>query len=464
MPEQQSPRVVTAVLIGAAFLAGVDLFIVNVAFDQIGADFPGTDLAELSWILNAYAVVYAALLVPMGRLADRMGQKRGFVAGMSLFVLASLACGFAPGIWWLVAFRAVQAVGAAAMTPASLGLLLAALPPERRAPAARLWALTGAVAAALGPAVGGGLVQLSWQWAFWINLPVGLLLVAGALRFVPDVRHREDVPFPDLVGAGLLATTVGAVVLALVQGEDWGWTSARILGALAVALVAAGAFARRTVRHPSPVVPPALLAVPGFRWASLTTLVFNIGFAAALLAAILWLQQAWEYGSLQTGLAIALGPLAVPLTSVLAHRLLPTVRPGPMVVAGALVFAVSALWQAWALSTTPAYLTAFLPAWLLGGVGVGLAMPNLLAAATASLQPGQAATGSGVVTMSRQVGMALGVTLLVAVLGGAADLEAGFTQAWYAVAAGMVLTVLLALRMSAVETAGRGTTAPVSTG
>ena len=113
----QSQRIVTAVLIGAAFLAGVDLFIVNVAFDQIGHDFAGTELSELSWILNAYAVVYAALLVPMGRLADRAGQKRGFVAGMALFIAASLACGFAPGIWWLVAFRVLQAVGAAAMTP-----------------------------------------------------------------------------------------------------------------------------------------------------------------------------------------------------------------------------------------------------------------------------------------------------------------------------------------------------------
>src|SRR5688500_4582379 len=112
----QSQRVVTTVLIGAAFLAGIDLFIVNVAFDQIGQDFASAELTQLSWILNAYAVVYAALLVPMGRLADRVGQKRGFIAGMILFIAASVACGFAPGIWWLVGFRVLQAIGAAAMT------------------------------------------------------------------------------------------------------------------------------------------------------------------------------------------------------------------------------------------------------------------------------------------------------------------------------------------------------------
>lgn len=455
----RSPRIATVVLVGAAFLAGVDLFIVNVAFDQIGEDFAGATLADLSWVLTAYAVVYAALLVPMGRLADRVGRRRGFVGGMAVFVLASLACGFAPGIWWLVAFRAVQAAGAAAMTPASLGLLLAALPPERRAPAARLWALTGAVAAALGPALGGGLVQLSWQWAFWINLPVGLLLVAGALRHVPDVRPDERTPLPDLLGALLLVVAVGALVLAVTQGPEWGWSSTGGLATGAVALVAAAGFARRSARHPQPVVDPELLAVPGFRIASLATLVFNVGFAAALLAAILWLQQAWGYAALQTGLAIALGPLAVPVTSVLAHRLLPRAQPAHLIVAGSLVFAASALWQAVALTPTPAYLTQFLPAWILGGVGVGLAMPNLLAAATSALPSAQASTGGGVVTMARQVGLALGVTALVTTLGTAADPEAGFTRAWLAVSLGMVATAVIALRM--LTPTGRPTPEPV---
>jgi EmrB/QacA subfamily drug resistance transporter len=447
-----SQRIVTAVLVGSAFLAGVDLFIVNVAFDQIGHDFAGTELSELSWILNAYAVVYAALLVPMGRLADRVGQKRGFVAGMAVFIAASLACGFAPGIWWLVAFRVVQAVGAAAMTPASLGLLLAAVAPERRAPAARLWATTGAVAAALGPALGGGLVQLSWHWAFWINLPVGLLLLFGALRYVPDVRFNRGTPMPDLAGALLLILAVGGLVLGLVQAGDWGWTSTRVLGAFAVSVLATAAFGRRTLRHRSPIITPALLAVPAFRWANLATLVFNTAFGAALLGAILWLQQAWGYGAMQAGLAIAVGPLAVPITSALAHRLFPRTSPGHMIAAGSLVFAGSALWQGAALTSTPAYWTGFLPAWVLGGVGVGLAMPSLLAAATAALAPAQASTGGGIVTMSRQVGLALGVSMLVTIVDGA-DREAGFAQAWYAVALTMLVAALTALRLPSVTAA-----------
>jgi len=449
----QSQRIATAMLIGAAFLAGIDLFIVNVAFDEIGRDFAGAELTELSWILNAYAVVYAALLVPMGRLADRAGQKRGFIAGMALFIAASLACGFAPGIWWLVAFRVLQAVGAAAMTPASLGLLLAAAAPEKRASAARLFAMTGAVAAALGPALGGSLVQLSWQWAFWINLPIGLLLVVGAIRYVPDVRHNEGAPLPDLLGAVILVLAVGGLVLGLVQGSDWGWTSSRVLCAFAASALATAGFTRRMFQHPEPIIAPALLAVSAFRWANLATLVFNSAFGAALLGGILWLQFAWGYGALRTGLAIALGPMVVPIAAVLSQRLLPGVRPGHMIAAGSLLYAASAVWQGSTLSTTPGYWTGFAPAWLLGGVGVGLAMPNLLAAATATLPPAQGSTGGGIVTMSRQVGLALGVSVLVTIVDGA-ELETGFAYAWYAVAAGMVLSALIALRMSSVTTGG----------
>ncbi|TNM49521.1 MFS transporter [Nocardioides albidus] len=447
----KSQRLVVTILIGSAFLTGVDMFIVNVAFAEIGHDFRTADLAQLSWILSAYAVVFAAFLVPMGRLADRYGQKTGFVAGLAVFTVASLACGFAPGVWWLVAFRSVQAIGAAAMTPASLGLLLAAVEPERRAPAARLWATTGAVAAALGPAVGGGLVQISWQWAFWINLPIGVLLVVGALRHVPDVRHNDGTPIPDLAGAALLVVAVGALVLGIVQGNDWGWGSTGTIGAFAIALLATAAFVRRTTHHPSPVVMPSLVAVPAFRWATIATFVFNGAFGAALLGGILWMQEVWDYGALRTGLAVAVGPLAVPITSVLAHRRFPGARPGPMIAVGSVVFAASALWQASAQSVTPAYATHFLPAWILGGIGVGLAVPNLLAAGTATLPPQQSSTGGGVVSMARQVGLVLGVAVLVSVVdGAAADPSTGFRHAWYAVAVGMLLAAAAAVRMDRV--------------
>jgi EmrB/QacA subfamily drug resistance transporter len=444
---------VTAILTGATFLAGLDLFIVNVAFDEIGRDFSTSadapTLSELSWILSAYAVVYAALLVPMGRLTDRYGRKPGFVAGLAVFTLASLACGFAPGVWTLVGARVLQAVGAAAMTPASLGLLLAALPAERRAAGARLWALTGAIASALGPAAGGGLVQLSWHWAFWINVPVGIFLVVAALRYVPDVRHNDGAPRPDLLGAAVLAAAIAALVLGLVQAQPWGWTSGRTVAAFGAALAGAGLFAWLSSRHVSPVIDPALLRIRSFAWANITTLLFNTGFGAALLLGILWMQQVWGFSALETGFAIALGPLAVPPTSIIAARRLAHVDPSRLIAAGSVLYAVAALWQLASLSIEPAYWTSFLPAWMLGGVAVGLALPNLVAAATATLPPEQAATGSGVVSMARQVGFALGVSILVAILGTEAIGTESVRAAWVFVAACSLVAAGAALAMTA---------------
>jgi len=170
--QSQRSSVVLAVASLAAFMASLDVFIVNVAFDDIGTDFSGATLDQLSWVLSAYAIVYAALLVPAGRIADRYGRKGGFLAGLALFTAASAACAASDGVWWLVGFRIVQAIGAAILTPASLGLVVASAPLEHRERSVRIWAATGAVAAALGPAVGGVLVEASWRWVFLVNVPV----------------------------------------------------------------------------------------------------------------------------------------------------------------------------------------------------------------------------------------------------------------------------------------------------
>ncbi|MFT4265441.1 MAG: MFS transporter [Nocardioides sp.] len=446
-----SQRSAVAVLTGAAFLASLDLFIVNVAFDEIGRDFGTASLGRLSWILNAYAVVYAALLVPMGRLTDRYGRKPGFVLGMAVFTAASLACGFAPGVWWLVGARIVQAVGAATMTPASLGLLLASLPPERRAGGARLFAIIGAVAAAFGPAVGGGLVQLSWQAAFWINVPLGVVLIAAAIRVVPDVRHNQDAPRPDLLGGLVLAVAIAALVLGIVEGNEWGWTSARVLGAWVLAALGAGLFGWLVTHHRAPVIDPALLRVPAFAWANVAQLVFNIAFGVGLLSRILWMQEHWDYSALRTGLAVALGPTMVPITSILVTRLLPRAAPGVLIAIGTTLFAVSGVWQAAVTGEAPAYVAEMLGPWILGGIGVGFALPQLMAAATSSLPPHQTATGSGVVTMGRQVGLVLGTSIMVGILGTGLPSLARFQHVWLFLAAASFAAGLAALVMEAVR-------------
>jgi EmrB/QacA subfamily drug resistance transporter len=449
--ESRSQDMAVAVLTGAAFLASLDMFIVNVAFDEIGRDFGTGSLGRLSWILNAYAVVYAALLVPMGRLTDRYGRKPGFVLGLLVFTLSSLACGFAPGVWWLVGFRISQAVGAAVMTPAALGLMLAALPPERRAAGARLFAMTGAVAAAFGPAVGGGLVQISWQTAFWINVPIGLGLVVAAARVVPDVRHNQQAPRPDILGGLILAIAIAALVLGIVEGNDWGWGSGRVVGSWLVTVLGVAMFAYLITHHRAPLIDPALLRVPTFAWANVAQLVFNVSFGIGLLSRILWMQEQWGYSALRTGLAVALGPTLVPITSLLASRYLPRVAPGVLIAIGSTLFGLAGLWQASVTGPDPAYVREMLGPWIVSGIAVGLALPQLMAAATSALPAAQAATGSGVANMARQVGLVLGISIMVGLLGAGAPSLAHFRHVWVFMAIAAVLAAGAALVMESVR-------------
>ncbi|GIJ52421.1 MFS transporter [Virgisporangium aliadipatigenens] len=438
-----------AVLSLAAFMASLDVFIVNVAFDDIGADLGARSVSELSWVLNAYAIVYAALLVPAGRAADRYGRKGGFLLGLALFTAASAACALADEVWVLVAFRMIQALGAALLTPASLGLVVASAPPEERVRAVRIWAATGAVAAALGPVVGGLLVEASWRWIFLVNVPVGALALVAAARIVRPSRDPSVTRLPDLGGAALLATGVGALTLGLVQGPAWGWLSLRSGAAWAVAVLALLGFVLRSRRHPVPLVEPALLRVRTFAWANVTVLLFSVTFAASLLSVVLWMQQVWGWSAIRTGLGVAPGPLMVPLFAALTQRV--RIPIWNAVSLGCLLLAAGGLVNAARLGAQPDYLTDFLPGWLIGGAGVGLALPSMLAASTAELPPARAATGSAVVNMSRQIGTAVGVAMLAAVLGtpvGYPATHAAFTHVWWAMAAFGALAAVTAFGMN----------------
>src|SRR3954470_24181091 len=235
----QRARVAT-VLCGGVFMASLDLFIVNIAFPDLRADFPATSLAGLSWVLNAYAIVFAALLVPAGRWADRTGRKRAFLGGLALFTLASAACAAAPSVAVLVTARVVQAAGAAVLMRASLGLLLPEFPPEKRGLAIGLWAAVGGTAAAAGPAIGGLLVELSWRWVFLVNLPVGVAAIVAGARVLREIRE-EGAERPDVVGAGLLTGGVATLIAAIVEGPDWGWSDPRVVALFAAAVVLLGA-------------------------------------------------------------------------------------------------------------------------------------------------------------------------------------------------------------------------------
>src|SRR5882757_4748270 len=447
------PAKVLAVTSLAAFMASLDLFIVNVAFDDIGRDFHGASLSDLSWVLNAYAIVYAALLVPFGRLADRFGRRAGFLVGVAVFTAASAACAASGSLWELVAFRVLQAAGAALLTPTSLGLVLASTPAAQRVKAVRIWAATGALAAAAGPVVGGLLVQASWRWVFIVNVPVGVLALVAGVRVIAESRDHTLTRLPDLAGALALTIAVGTLSLGLVKGSDWGWTAWSTVAAFVVAVAGTGVFCLRSLRHPLPVIEPALLRIGSFRWANVTALAFSVGFAAALLAQILWLRDVWHYSALRTGLAVAPGPIMVPIFAGVAQSVAHRTKAGRLGALGCALFAAGSVLILVTVGRTPQYVTEILPGWILGGIGVGLALPTILSAGTSELPPDRAATGSAVVNMSRQIGAVVGISVLVAVLGtptsSYGDAHAAFQHGWWFCAAAMLLAVPAALGMTA---------------
>ncbi len=423
-------RVAAIVSVGV-FVASLDLFIVNIAFPDIQRDFTGTSLALLSWVLNAYAIVFAALLVPAGRWADRTGRKRAFLGGLALFTLASAACAAAPSIGVLIAARVVQAAGAAVLMPASLGLLLPEFPPEKRGLAIGLWAAVGGTAAAAGPVIGGLLVELSWRWVFLVNIPIGIVAIVAGGRVLREIRE-EGAERPDLVGAGLLTAAVATLIGGIIEGPDWGWTDGRVLGLFAVALVLSVAFVVRSGRHPVPVVEPALVKVRAFAAANIAGIFFFIGFSAMLLGSVLWLTEVWGETALGAGLKIAPGPSMAALFAVGGGILSGRIGPRAVGTIGALLFGLGGVWWATHLGATEHYASDYLPGMLIGGAGVGFVNPALAGAATAQLPPTRLATGSAVLTMSRQLGSALGVALLVAVLGtpSPAEIVDVFDHAW----------------------------------
>ena len=433
-----------------AFLAFLDVTIVNVAFPNIRESFPGTSIGELSWVLNAYNIVLAASMVACGRLADLVGRRRLYITGLTLFVVASLLCAAAGSVLWLVLARVVQAFGAAMLIPASLALVIDAFPASRRAHAVGLWGASAAVAAGLGPPIGGALVEWGgWRWAFLVNIPVGLVALVAARRSLVESRSPGRRRVPDLRGALALAVALALLTTAITNGHDWGWSSLAVELCLVGAAAAAVAFVVSSRTHPSPLVDPQLLRVRGFVVANVASTVAGMGFYAYLLTNVLWLQYIWGYDVISSGLALV--PAAL-VAAVVAARLGPVAqRRGYrlVVVPGALVWASAYLWYVASVGTEPAFLAEWLPGQVLSGIGVGATLPLLGSASMASVPGGGYATASAINASVRQLGGVLGIALLVVIIGepGPLDAEQAFRNGWVFAAGCFLATAVITLAL-----------------
>src|SRR3989440_2136128 len=455
MPNQSQsyakPYAALAVLCTATFVASLDLFIVNVAFNAIGRDYHSASQSDLSWVLNGYAIVFAALLVPAGRLADRFGRRAAFLLGLGLFTAASAGCAIAPSLWTLVGFRLVQAAGAAILTPASLGLVLAAFPGQEGPRAVRIWAASGAIAAAAGPVIGGALVQANWRLVFLVNVPVGIAALIASGRLLQESRDPDATRLPDLAGALLLAAAIGALALGLVKGPDWGWTAASTLAADLAAAAGRGPVPYRSARHAVPVIEPALLRVRTFAWSNAAAIAFSASFAANMLLVVLWLQRVWHWSALDTGLGVAPGPMMVPVFAALAHRLQRRLGSGAVTAIGCLMFAVSVVLMLTSLTLSASYSSEMLPALILGGSSVGFVLPEIMSASTRTLPPEPTSTGSAIVNMSRQIGAVLGISVMIAILGAPhTPIQAldQFRNTFWVIASAGLVGAILALGMT----------------
>jgi EmrB/QacA subfamily drug resistance transporter len=430
----------------AVFLVSLDTTMLYAAFGALRAGFPGASAGDLSWVLNAYTVVYAAMLIPAGGLADAHGRKRIFMLGVALFLAASAACGLAGSVSWLIAARVAQAVGAALLTPASLSIVLAAFPQHKRAVAVSLWGAVGGLAAAVGPSLGSLVVDtVGWPWAFYLNLPVGAIALWTGASVLQESKSAGPKRRIDAVGMLLVIVGVGALALAVVQSDSPQWQRSELLAAAGTGVISLVAFVLWARAVPAPLVDLRLFRHRTYSFANLATLSFGIAFAMMFFAFFFYMTAIWHYSLPRAGLAITPGPLLVVLVAVLAGRVAARIGHRPLLVGGALVYACSGLWFMLMPGETPDYLHHWLPGVVMSGVGVGLVLPSLAAAAVNRLPAEQYAVGSAVNQATRQIGGVLGVALTVLLVGHAGVERGDFTPLYACHVALALLTALLCL-------------------
>ena len=409
------PLVLASVCLGY-FMAVLDSTVVNVALPDMARSL-GTGIAGMQWVVDGYALLFASLLLTAGALGDRLGNRGMFVAGLALFTLASALCGIAPSLGALVAFRALQGVGAAVQVPASLALLRHAYhDPAERAQAIGIWAAATGVAVAAGPVVGGILTH-AWTWrsVFLVNLPVGVLGIVLTLRHVPPVPPHHDGDL-DLTAQALGIAALGGLTFGLIQGGVWGWASAPVILSLLIAALAAVLFYLGERRAAHPMLPPALFRDATFSAANAVGAILSFGFYGELFLMSLFFQQVQHRSPLAAGLALLPQTAVISLMNFVSGQV--TARRGarlPMAL-GLAIGGAGLLGLA--LVSARASLVSVVGPMLAVGMGASLAMPAMTHAAIDHTPKERAGIGSAVLNASRQVGGVVGIALLGALIGG----------------------------------------------
>ena len=418
-----------------AFLVTANVSTMNVAFPDLEQTFVDTSRGSLTWVLNAYTIAFAALLIPAGRLADRFGRRRVFMIGLAIFAVSSMLVGAAPNFSIVILARLIQGVGGALLTPASLGLLLAVTPDSARMTTVAKWGSLTALGVATGPAVGSLIVDsYGWRWAFLLLPPFCLLAYLTGKTTLPGNAPNDEAPFPDIVGALLLATSMALLAFSIVQVGPWGWTSPGVVGALVLSLVLLALTFVKGLKHKAPAIPTHLFRIQSLNMANLATAIQSAGLSASILVNVLWLTQGWGYSIRTAGLATAPLPLFVACLAPFVGKL--GTRYGVRVIAvpGSFSWGIGVLMYALFETETPNYWGLWLPASILVAIGVATTFPIISAAAVGEVPPEDFAVGGSLNQVGRQFGATIGVAALITVVGSGVDISA-YHNAWFVTAA-----------------------------
>jgi EmrB/QacA subfamily drug resistance transporter len=396
------------------FMIMLDNTIVNVALPSIERDLH-MSISSLEWVVTAYALTFAALLITGGKLGDYYGRRKMFTFGLAIFTLSSLACGFAPNAGFLIGMRAVQGVGSALMNPATLSIITATFEPRERGRAIGIWAGVSAMALAIGPLLGGLIVDnLNWNWIFFVNVPVGVVGIVVSqlvIRESRDTSHEQSIDIPGLVtsGLGLLA-----LCYALIEGNKHGWTSAEIVGLFVASVVLLATFVVLEMRQRLPMLDLSLFRIASFSGANTVALLVSLGMFGVFFYVSLYVQNILGYSPTKAGatflpmtvLIIVIAPLAGNFSDKIGSRWL--------MGAGMTLLGISLLLYL-RVGVHSTYVS-LLPQLILGGVGMAMTMSPMTSAAMASVPVDKAGVGSGVLNSFRQVGGSLGIALMGAIL------------------------------------------------
>ncbi|HEX9354827.1 MAG TPA: MFS transporter [Streptosporangiaceae bacterium] len=424
LPAAQAPAhehvnrsLILVLVLAAQFMVTLDAMVVNVALPSIQSSLHFGSASSLQWVVNAYTLLFGGFLMVGGRMGDLLGRQRLFIAGLTLFTVASLVNGIAQSSAMLVTGRGVQGLGAALVSPAVLSIIMVTFADGReRGKALGLFGAVMAAGGATGLLLGGVLTsELSWRWIFYVNLPIGLLAVLAALYYVPNTRGAERPKSIDAAGAASVTAGLVLLVYAIVNAQQWHWASGKTLGLLAAAAALLASFVLIELRSREPLVRLGIFAKRTLSAASATGFLFMPGLFVTMFFPSLYLQEALGYSPIKTGAAFLPFPLTMTVFAIGGQRLIRRIGVRPPLIAGLLVSAASLLFLFGRIPVNGSYTRDVLPALVVMAIGTGLALPTMILVATSNVDGNEAGLASGIVNSSQQIGGALGLAVLATI-------------------------------------------------